>query len=251
MKTSTYTLIIPCYNEEVNLQKGVLDHVGNFTSTRDHIREVLIVDDGSVDSSREVIQTYMKKYPKFRLIENKHQGKAIAVITGIQKASCEYVIFTDMDLATPLEEIDAMVEKLENGNPIVIGSRAGRRKGAPFTRKLQSKGFVIVRNLIMGLKGVDDTQCGFKGFKRDVALQIIDRLLIFTRNREARGASVSAAFDLEFLFIARRLGYPIFEMPVSWQHAETKSVSLWSDTIETLKDIIRMRVYELQGKYSK
>lgn len=250
MKTATYTLIIPCYNEEVNIQKGVLDRVGNFTSSRDHIKEVLIVDDGSLDRSREMIQKYVNKFPKFTLIKNKHQGKAIAVITGIEKASADFVIFTDMDLATPLEEVDHMVEQLNDTQPIVIGSRAGRRKGAPFTRQLQSKGFVLVRNMLMGLKGVDDTQCGFKGFKRDVALEIIERLQIFTRNRQVQGSSVSAAFDLEFLFIARRRGYPILEMPVAWQYAETKRVSLWSDTIETIKDILRMRIYELQGRYT-
>lgn len=249
MKESSFSLIIPCYNEEVNIQKGVLDRVGNYTATRDHIKEVLIVDDGSSDMSRTMIAKYLPKFPKLKLIENQHQGKAVAVMTGIKQAESDFVIFTDMDLATPLEEIARMTDMLSEERPIVIGSRAGRRKGAPWTRKLQSKGYVFVRNLLIGLRGIDDTQCGFKGFKRDAALKIIDRLLIFTQQRQAKGASVSAAFDLEFLFVARRLGYGISELPVSWQHAETKRVSLWSDTIETIKDLVRMRLNELQGKY--
>lgn len=251
MKDIDVTLIVPCYNEEVNIQKGVLDKIGNFTKAKDHIKEVIIVDDGSHDSSRDLIKKrYLKKFPKFRLIENRHQGKAIAVITGIEKATASHVIFTDMDLATPLEETKKMMKQFEQGEHVVIGSRAGRRKGAPWTRKLQSRGFKLVRNVLMGLKGIDDTQCGFKGFKKDTAQKIIEKLRIFTHDREVDGPSVSAAFDLEFLFVARKLGHDIVEMPIEWQHAETKRVSLWKDSIETIRDLLRMRLYELQGKYS-
>lgn len=245
------TLIVPCYNEEVNIQKGVVDKIGNYTKEKSHIREVIIVDDGSTDSSAKIIKMrYLKKYPKLRLIENKHQGKAIAVITGIRNAKTEYVIFTDMDLATPLEEIKKMVAEFNKGNEIVIGSRSGMRKGAPLTRKLQSKGFKMIRNLLIGLSGIDDTQCGFKGFRTDAANKIIDKMVIFTENRKVRGASVSAAFDLEFLFIARKHGYAIHELSVEWHHAETKRVSLWKDSIETITDLLQMRLYEFQGKYS-
>lgn len=250
MKKIHISLVIPCYNEEVNLQKGVLDRVGNYTSSKDHIKEVIIVDDGSSDSSKEIVKKYLKKFDKFRLVENKHQGKAIAVITGINESKAEYVVFTDMDLATPLEEIRKMVKAFEEGHNIVIGSRAGRRKGAPWTRQIQSKGFTIVRNMLIGLPGIDDTQCGFKGFQTSVAQKVIQKLHIFTQDREASGASVSAAFDLEFLFVARKLGYEINEIPVEWQHAETKRVSLWKDSVETIRDLLRMRLYEIQGKYS-
>lgn len=251
MKKVELTLVIPCYNEEVNLQKGVLDRVGNYTKNKVHIKEIVIVDDGSTDSSRDIIKKkYLKKFHKFRLVENKHQGKAIAVITGINEAKADYVVFTDMDLATPLEEIRKMVVEFEEGKEVVIGSRAGRRKGAPWTRQIQSKGFTIVRNVLIGLPGIDDTQCGFKGFKTSVAQRIIQKLHIFTKDREVSGASVSAAFDLEFLFVARKLGYDINEIPVEWQHAETKRVSLWKDSIETIRDLLRMRYYEIQGKYS-
>lgn len=251
MKDNSVTLIIPCYNEDVNLQKGVLDRVGNFTSKRAVFKEVIIVDDGSIDHSVETIKKrYLKRFEKFRLVENKHQGKAIAVITGIQESSAEYVIFTDMDLATPLEETLKIIKEFDAGNTIVIGSRAGRREGAPWTRQIQSKGFSIIRNALMGLSGIDDTQCGCKGFKTEYAREIIKKLRIFTMDRQVKGPSVSAAFDLEFLFVARKLGYTIKEIPVEWHHAETKRVSLWSDSIETIRDLVRMRLNEFQGKYS-
>lgn len=251
MKDNSVTLIIPCYNEDVNLQKGVLDRVGNFTASRSVFKEVIIVDDGSTDHSAETIKKrYLPKFSKFKLIENKHQGKAIAVITGIQEASAEYVIFTDMDLATPLEETLKIIKEFESGSTVVIGSRAGRREGAPWTRQLQSKGYSMIRNLLMGLRGIDDTQCGCKGFKTDQARMIISKLRIFTKDRKVSGPSVSAAFDLEFLFVARKLGNTIKEVPVQWHHAETKRVSLWSDSIETIRDLLQMRLYEFQGKYS-
>ncbi len=249
MKT-TVSLIIPCYNEEINLRKGVLDKVGNFTKDDSKFQEVIIVDDGSDDSSVEIIKkTYLKKFPKMKLIENQHQGKAIAVITGITHSRAEYVIFTDMDLATPLEETYKLISKFDEGHTVAIGSRASRREGAPITRRIQSKGLVLVRNMLIGLPGIKDTQCGCKGFKREVAMNIINKMIIFTKNRHVTGASVSAAFDLEFLFIARKLGHKIIEVPVEWHHAETKRVSLWKDSLETISDLVQMRLHEFKGDY--
>ena len=142
-----------------------------------------------------------------------------------------------------------MIAKFEEGQTVVIGSRASRREGAPLTRRIQSKGLVFVRNILIGLPGIKDTQCGCKGFKREVAMKIIEKMIIFTKNRHVTGASVSAAFDLEFLFVARKLGNKIVEVPVEWHHAETKRVSLWKDSLETISDLIQMRLHELRGDY--
>ena len=98
------SLIIPCYNEEINIQKGVLDKIGNFTSNNATFLEVIIIDDGSSDSSKKIIkEKYLKTFPKFKLLENKHQGKAFAIINGIKIAQGDWVMFSDIDLATPLE----------------------------------------------------------------------------------------------------------------------------------------------------
>lgn len=245
------TLVIPCYNEEVNIQKGVLDRVGNFTKDNEYVKEVIIVDDGSSDSTKNIIkEKYLTLFSKFRLIENPHQGKALAVMKGIEEAKHPYVMFSDMDLATPLEESSKIFKGLEDGNDVVIGSRAQKRQGAPFTRRIQSMGFTFVRNTIIGLHGIEDTQCGFKGFKKDVAQQIIAKQRVFAKNHHVSGSSVSAAFDLEFLFLARKLGYTILEVPVVWRHAESKNVSLIKDSIETLKDVFEIRLNDLQGKYA-
>lgn len=244
------SLIVPCYNEEANIQKGVLDKIGNFTTGNDNFSEVIIVDDGSTDSSRSVIKNkYLKTFPKFRLIENFHQGKAFAVITGVTKARGNYVMFSDIDLATPIEEATKLINQIGAGGKIIIGSRDGGRVGAPILRKLMASGFIIVRNLIIGLRGVKDTQCGFKLFEKKAALKIIKKLRVFHDKRRAKGSSVSAGFDLEFLFLASRLKLKIIEVPVIWRHVETKNVNFLRDSVETMIDILKIKLYDIQKKY--
>jgi glycosyltransferase involved in cell wall biosynthesis len=243
------SLIIPCYNEETNIQKGVLDKIGNFTKNDDRFIEVIIVDDGSSDSSRSIIKNkYLKSFSKFRLAQNSHQGKAYAILTGIKHAKGDWIMFSDIDLATPLEESDKLITETDK-NQIVIGSRSSYRKGAPLLRKVMAKGFIIIRNLIIGLHGIRDTQCGFKLFEKNAANKIIENLQVFHNNRKARGSSVTAGFDLEFLFLAQKFGYTIKEVPVIWRHVETKNVNFIKDTTETLKDIMKIKINDLQGKY--
>ncbi|MEK7096811.1 MAG: glycosyltransferase [Patescibacteria group bacterium] len=244
------SLIIPCYNEEVNIQKGVLDKIGSYTAQDERFSEVLIVDDGSNDSSKVVIKNkYLKTYPKFRLIQNSHHGKAFAVFTGIKQAKSEYVIFSDIDLATPIDEADKLITKIKEGGQIVIGSRNNSRAGAPLLRKIMAKGFIFIRNMVIGLKGIKDTQCGFKLFEKQAALKIIEKLQVFHDKRVAKDSSVTAGFDIEILFLGQKLGYKIIEVPVVWRHVETKNVNFIRDTIETLKDIFKIKLLDLQGKY--
>jgi len=243
------SLIIPCYNEEANIQKGVLDKIGNFTKSDTNFIEVMIVDDGSTDHSKKLIRDeYLDQFPKFKLIENNHQGKAFAIITGIEKARGDLVMFSDIDLATPIEESLKLINQIDKYD-IVIGSRNSRREGAPILRKTMAVGFIIIRDIFLGLRGIKDTQCGFKIFKRGVALKIINRLKVFHNKRVAEGSSVTAGFDLEFLFIALRLGYKIKEIPVTWLHVETKNVNFARDSIETLIDIFKIKYYDLLHKY--
>lgn len=250
------SLIIPCYNEELNIQKGVLDKIGNYVSEKEEIVEVLIVDDGSTDDTREIIKKeYLnkkgEKFAKFKLIEASHLGKAFAIQTGIQKAKGEYVMFSDIDLATPIEEAEKLIDTAKKGADIVVGSRSSARVGAPILRRVMAIGFIFIRDLFVGLKGVRDTQCGFKLFQRSAAMKIISRLKVFKNGRNVHGSSVSAGFDLEFLFLAGRMGYSIAEVPVSWRHVETKNVAFIKDSMETMQDMVRIKLNDLQGKYNK
>ncbi|HLD26923.1 MAG TPA: glycosyltransferase [Patescibacteria group bacterium] len=247
----TISLIIPCYNEEVNIAKGVLDTIGNFTKNDARFAEVLIIDDGSIDHSKKIIQKkYLTHYKKFRLIENSHQGKAYAIITGIHASKGEYIFFSDFDLATPIEESEKLIHEMGKGNDIVIGSRKKVRKGAPFLRKLMAVGFIFIRNVVIGLKGISDTQCGFKLFNRNVALALVEKLRVFHKARKKTlGSSVTAGFDLEVLFLARKLGYTIKETQVIWNHVETKRVNFIRDSLEAISDILKIKWCEIKGEY--
>jgi glycosyltransferase involved in cell wall biosynthesis len=246
----TISLIIPCYNEELNIQKGVLDKIGNYVHHVPAIKEVIISDDGSTDSTKKLIKKeYLTEYPIFRLLENAHKGKAQTLISAILSAKSDYVLFTDIDLATPIEEVEKMTAEIEQNTDIIIGSRSGTRKGAPLTRKIMAVGFILVRNFIIGLKNIKDTQCGFKAFRTDAAKKIINSLVVFKNTQGVEGSSVSAGFDLEFLFLATKMGYSITEIPVVWKHVETKNVNFITDTLETLQDILRIKYYDITGKY--
>lgn len=246
----TISLVVPCYNEETNIQKGVLDKIGNFTKNLSEFTEVLIVDDGSTDKSTEIVKRdYINRFPKFRLIENPHQGKAYAVIKGIQEAKGDFVLFTDIDLATPIEEAEKLIAEIRNGFTIVIGSRNMSRKGAPLPRKILAVGFIYIRNFFIGLKNIKDTQCGFKAFERKLALNIIQHLHVFKKKKTIKGSSVSAGFDLEFLFLAAKSNAKIKEIPVTWKHVETKNVNFIKDAVETIKDILLIKYYDITQKY--
>lgn len=244
------SLIVPCYNEGTNIQKGVLDKIGNFTKNDNRFIEVVIVDDGSNDNSRQIIkEKYINQFPKFKLLENSHQGKAFAIIRGIKEAKGNFVMFSDIDLATPIEESNKLIAEIEKKYDIVIGSRSGSRAGAPILRKVMAIGFIIIRDIFIGLKGIKDTQCGFKIFRRDSALKILEKLKVFHDKRTAEGSSVTAGFDLEFLFLAMKLGYKTKEVPVSWLHVETKNVNFINDSIETFIDILKIKYYDLTRRY--
>lgn len=248
----TISLIIPCYNEELNIQKGVLDKIGNYIKHVPQVSEVIISDDGSTDGSKSIIKKeYLPQYPLFTLLENEHRGKAQTLISAILAAKSEYVLFTDIDLATPIEEIEKVIVEMESGTDIIIGSRSSTRKGAPFLRKVMAVGFIVIRNFLIGLKNIKDTQCGFKAFKTDKAQKIIQSLVVFKKTHTVSGSSVSAGFDLEFLFLATKYGYSITEIPVQWKHVETKNVNFVTDSIETLKDILEIKYHDIIGAYKK
>jgi glycosyltransferase involved in cell wall biosynthesis len=245
------SLVIPCYNEVANIRRGVLDTVGAFTATDERFREVIVVDDGSTDTSRDLIAAAARRFPKLGLVANAHQGKALAVITGIQRAQGEYVMFSDMDLATPLSEAEKLIAGASGGYDLVIGSRQTARPGAPLHRKALAWGLLTVRDHLLGLDALRDTQCGFKLFRRQVALDIIGRLLVFTPTRRVLGSSVSAAFDLEFLLIATQLRYRIKEVPVAWRHVENRSVRVIKDSVEALADIGRIAYFARTRRYTR
>lgn len=240
------SIIIPAYNEEKNLKNKVLAEVWDYLKSQKYSWEVLIVDDGSTDKTVELVESFIKGYSGFKLIKEKHKGKGGTIIAGMLQAKGDYALFMDMDQATPISEIEKFLPKLGKYD-IVIGSRSGR-EGAPFVRKLMAYGFMLLRTLILRLP-YKDTQCGFKAFKIDSAKKIFKRLKIFNESNVISGASVSAGFDLEILYIARKLRLKIAEVNVNWSHKDTERINPIRDSFEGLRDLIKVRINALEGKY--
>lgn len=241
------SVVIPAYNEEDNIKSGVLSQVYNYLKKQDFSWEVLLVDDESTDSTLKLLQKFVFGHKGFKVITEPHRGKAGTVIAGSLKASGEIVLFTDMDQATPIDQLEKVLPEFDKGYDVVIGSRTGRA-GAPLVRKAMAMGFVILRTVILRLP-YKDTQCGFKAFTKDAALRIFKRMQIFDKNTQAKGASVFAGFDLETLYIAKRMGLKIAEVQVVWRHKGTVRVDPIKDSWEGFRDLVKIRANSLLGKY--
>ncbi len=246
------SIVVPCYNEEANLRAGSLAHVLTYADRADDIREVLVVDDGSTDASRSLVADIGRRHAKLRLLAEPHRGKAGAVIAGIQAADADYVLFTDMDQATPIEEIERVRPYLISGYDLVAGSRSGRRTGAPLIRKLMASGFILIRRLILDVGAVTDTQCGFKCIRTTLAKRICENLRIYRPGvQQASGATVTAAFDAELLFVARRLGARIVEVPVNWHYVGTRRVHAIQESWRGLRGLLEIRATSARGDYDR
>lgn len=243
------SVVIPCYDEMANLQKGVLEKVKNYLDKKKFNYEIIIVDDGSKDGSAQFIKNFIKENKHFSLIENPHFGKAGAVTTGVLKSSGQYTLFTDMDQATPIEELDKLLPFIKNYD-IVIGSRSSRRKGAPWTRILMAKSMMFLRRLLIGFKEIKDTQCGFKLFNRKAAQDLFAKIKKLHSGFSAvDGSNVTAGFDVELLYLAQIKGYKIKEIPVEWLFVESRRVSPIIDSVEGLKSLLIIKKNALSGKY--
>lgn len=241
------SVVIPSYNETVNLKKGVLGDVESYLQELKVDYEVIIVDDGSSDDSVDLIKKYISQNEDFKLIQNPHGGKANAVMTGMLEAKSEIVLFTDMDQATPISQIEKFLPKFERGFDIVIGSRRGR-KGAPLIRKLSAWGFSVLRGIILGLP-FKDTQCGFKAFNKGSVLKIIPKIKNEWGVVHFKGGAVNAGFDVEVLYLAKKYGFKIAEVEVEWNYVDTERVQVIKDALAAIYDMFRIRWNDLLGKY--
>jgi len=244
------SVVIPCYNEEANLKRGVLRQVYDYLREQKYSWEVIISDDGSSDKSKEIVETFIKKHSGFRLLKNQHGGKPYAVWQGIKRARGEIVLFADMDQSTPIGEIKKLLPFFNKGYDVVIGSRGWKRGGAPFYRQVASWIFLNGRRLLL-LPNVVDTQCGFKAFKTPIAKELFPKLSVLKDFKQATGWRVTA-FDVELLFLAQKKGYKTIEVPVAWRDEDVatgKNKSFIKESKQMLEQIINVRKNDWQGKY--
>lgn len=247
MRNVYLSVVIPAYNEHGNLKRGVLASVWDYLKAQKYTWEVLIVDDGSTDDTADLAEKFAEKHKGFRVLRQSHRGKGGTVIAGMLSALGDIVLFTDMDQATPLDQAEKVLPRFKKGFDVIIGSRGGR-EGAPLIRKLMAYGFMLVRTLVLRLP-YKDTQCGFKAFRKEAAKKIFESLKIFSDRMETKGASVSAGFDLEVLYIARKLGLKVAEVPVEWHHQEGTRVNPIKDSWEGFRDLVKVRINALLGRY--
>lgn len=241
------SVIIPAFNESRNLRFGVLDQVDGYLKKQNYQYEVVIVDDGSTDDTVGILKQQIKDKWGFRLIENPHGGKAITVMTGLLESKGKIAVFTDMDQATPINQIENLFPKFDEGYDIVIGRRSGR-KGAPLMRNLMSVGFAILRNIILGIP-FPDTQCGFKAFNRSAIQIIFPQMLKKWKNLKVSGVAVNAGFDVEMLFLAKKRNLKITDAFIEWHYVGSERVPVLKSSIEAIKDMVNIRLNSLLGKY--
>ncbi len=242
------SIVIPSYNESVNIKKGVLTEVDVYLNRLKFDYEVIIVDDGSSDESALLIKKYISKNRNIKLIQTPHGGKANAVMTGMLASLGEIILFTDMDQATPIDQIEKFLPKFREGFDIVIGSRQGR-KGAPISRKLAAWGFSFLRGLILGLSH-KDTQCGFKAFRKEAVEKIIPQIKNEWGVVHFKGGAVNAGFDVELLYLAKKYKFKVAEVSVEWNYVDTERVQVVKDALAAIYDMFRIRLNDLKGKYN-
>jgi dolichyl-phosphate beta-glucosyltransferase len=235
------SLVIPAHNEEKRLP-AALKALAVFLKDQTYSYEVLVVENGSSDRTLEVAKSFIPVMPYLRLIAEEQSGKGLAVKRGMLEATGDYRFYCDVDFSMPVTEINRFFPPVQQGADIAIASREARgakRYGEPLYRHLMGRVFnTMVR--WMALPGLQDTQCGFKCFRAEVVEAIFPRQTL-------NGWS----FDVEVLFIARRWGYRICEVPIPWYYNERSQVRVVKDSLNTARDLIKIRRKASQGLYDR
>jgi dolichyl-phosphate beta-glucosyltransferase len=237
----SYSIVIPAYNEAQRLG-ATLGKVLAFVRQQGWDAEVIVVNDGSVDKTAEIVREFARKNPVLRLIENPgNRGKGYSVRNGILNSRGEIVVFSDADLSSPIEEMPKLLQALSAGADIAIGSRWLRAElqtqRQSLHRQLFGRIFNLLLRITLGLQ-FKDTQCGFKAFTRRAAQTILPLQRI-----ERWG------FDPEILFLARQFGFRVVEVPVRWGHSGGTRINPVLDGAKMFGEMLRIRWYSITGKY--
>jgi dolichyl-phosphate beta-glucosyltransferase len=243
MKRPELSVVIPVFNEEARIG-GTLEDSLRYLKKSRLSAEILVVDDGSNDRTFDVVQKFKKRFTgRLALRTLGHGlnlGKGAAVKTGAQAARGAVVLFMDADNATPLSEYEKFKPLLKEGAGVVVGSRAVDRSQVKIPQPLYRQALGRLANLliqVMAVPGIKDTQCGFKAFTRKAALGIFPRQTIHR-----------FGFDFELLFLARKYGFPVREVPVQWFNSPASKVRM-GDYPHTLIELFTIRLNDWKGRY--
>ncbi len=244
------SVVIPAFNEAERVDR-TMESVLSYLAGQPYRSEIIIVNDGSSDDTLARARSWQSGHENVKVVDILHAGKAAAVRSGVQQASGDLIAFTDADLAAPIDFLERFRAEVTNGCDVVIGSREGTgasRIGEPAFRHVMGRVFNgLVRVLL--LPGIQDTQCGFKMFTRQAAQDLFTTARLYVGDQNGAGGARVTAFDVELLVIARRRGYRVQVVPVTWTFGENSKVSPVSDTINNLHDVLQVKWNDLHGRY--
>lgn len=231
MRKRFISVILPVYNEEKLIASSLFKISSYLKIVQAH--EIIVVDDGSMDKTKEIVNKLGEEIKGLRIISNaRNCGKGFAVRRGIFESKGEIILFSDIDLSTPIEEFDKLLFWIDKGYDVVIASR--EIKGAEiyhrqqFYRRVMGKVFILLVRFFL-CRGIKDIECGFKCFRRKAALSIFRKLHI-----------EGFAFDAEVLYLANMMGFKIKEVPVKWSHFRASKVNVLRDAIRAFRDLLKI-----------
>jgi dolichyl-phosphate beta-glucosyltransferase len=238
------SVVVPAYNESLRIGKS-LEKIRCYLESKDFASELIVVDDGSVDPTPEVLRAAAQSFPGMRVLSNEpNRGKGFSVRRGVLEARGEFVLFTDADLSAPIEDADKLLEAIESSRAdAAVGSRALQRElvgiHQPWFREHAGRSFNLLVRFLTGLE-IRDTQCGLKLFRRASTRRAFEL---------QRGSGFG--FDPEVLFVIERLGGKVVEVAVRWNDDPATKVRLLRDSAEMLLDLLRLRWRAWTGQYSR
>ena len=234
------SIIIPAHNEE-NRLPNAFGAINSFLKGQKYKAEVIVVENGSSDKTAEITRKFAKKYKYIKLMEVETRGKGLAVKQGMLKARGEYRFICDADLSMPISELPKFLPPESAGYDLIIGVREGKgakRIGEPFKRHFMGRIFNLIIKLTI-LPGFEDTQCGFKMFSKVAAKDLFG-----TQKLSGIG------FDIELLYLARKKGYKIKEVPITWYFDADSRMRLFEDSLKALFEIWQIRKAWWTGGYN-
>jgi dolichyl-phosphate beta-glucosyltransferase len=238
------SVVVPAYDEERRIERMLLEALTYFRQ-RGLVAEILVIDDGSRDHTSGVVGRLARAWPELRLIRlAQNHGKGYAVRTGVVNATGDRVLLADADGATPIAELERLEQSLEHGHDVAVGSRAVPRDADVHVQRRWYR-HVMGRTFhwlveTLAVKGVRDTQCGFKLFRGAVAHDLFSRMRMS-----------GFSFDVEVLLMAQRRGYRIAEVPINWIHQPGSKVDVVRDSVRMAADLFAIRTNCLRGEYDQ
>jgi dolichyl-phosphate beta-glucosyltransferase len=235
------SIIIPAHNEESRLP-DTLEQVIRFLEKQTFKSEIMVVENGSRDRTHAIAQDFAQRHANVRVIQNNRRGKGLAIQRGMREAKGEYLFMCDADLSMPIEELNKFLPPQLQNVDIAIASReaAGSvRYNEPYYRHITGRVFNILIRLLV-LPTLQDTQCGFKCIRADVARDIFPYQTL-----------TGWAFDVELLYIARHHGYRIVEIPIHWYFNADSKISVFRDSLRMFLDLLLIRRNARRGLYDR